>query len=111
MSALARAAALSRGTLVIEGETILLREATGPELDDFGDLRKTDKTEALAKLLHACIIGEDGKPAETLEVCRDVAKGSGALANSLLGEIIALGQKKVGTRPDASPTSGGSSIA
>lgn len=97
-SALTRAAALSRGKVTISGEVFTVREATAPELDDFGELRKTDTAAALTQLLTACVSDENGKPFAPEEYAA-AAKGSGAAANALVGEILALGQKKVGTKP------------
>lgn len=70
----------------IEGTTVIVREFSAFEYNEFTDLRD-DKPKAAAYLIHLCVLNEDGSPRWTEDEALTIAKGSSRVVTRLINAI------------------------
>lgn len=94
MHPLIGATALARSTVIIGDVSVLVISPTIGQQVSYAELAKEDKVAAMAWLIHACVINEDGTPAMSAEDAEAVARGRGAALLELIPAILSAGQKK-----------------
>lgn len=93
LTKLLNAAALRVSSVVIAGETIYVKEPTGPQMAAFSEVRAAGETvEATAGLFLTCIVNVDGDPVLSEEEAGTLAAGStrisGKLINAITGTLV-----------------------
>lgn len=83
------AAAVRRDKVILEGEAYIIREVGALEFGEYGELLKKDKEKAMAKLIAACIIDEDGAPLLNAEEALQVAR-TARLSTPVISKIMEL---------------------
>ena len=87
---------LRRRVVEVDGNKVAVRELSALEFAKFSDLREEDKTQAMAFIIGACVLNEDGSRRLTDEDAMKIAQGSIRVAARLVNEIhrmSGLGEK------------------
>jgi len=79
-------AELRRVTVDVDGNPVVVREFSAIEKTTFDSLRE-DKSAAVAYLIGACVLNEDGSRRFTDEEARKIADGSSRVVARLVNEI------------------------
>lgn len=88
LTKLLNAAALRVSPVVIAGETVYVKEPTGPQMAAFSKANATGDTAlATANLFQACIVTADGDQALTQEQADMLAAGSTRISAKLINGI------------------------
>lgn len=88
-SKLLAAASLRQGVVVLEGETVRVREVNTNDFARYGELVKTDRLGATAYLIQACAVDDAGAGVFTAEEALEIAR-SVRLSVPLMNEIMRL---------------------
>jgi len=83
-------AELRRVTLDVDGNPVVVREFSAIEKAEFDMRKETDKVGALASLIKACVLNEDGSQRFTDEQARTIAGGPHRVVARLVNEIHRL---------------------
>lgn len=67
-------AAVRKKAVKIEGQKYFVREVGAVEFAAYGVEQKSDRQEAVSKLLASCVVDEEGKELLTLDEARTIAK-------------------------------------
>lgn len=84
------ACAVREEEVVVEGETLVVREVGTLEFAEYGKLNKTDRVTATGYLMSVCVLdGHGGKPLLTSEEARQMA-GSARVSMPIMAAIMKL---------------------